>query len=464
MDFLRRESGLFANFSADSRIGCSKFSASKPLLVAAEGSRRGGNGDPLAVNMLELRYEKQTMGIIKPSFISLDSSHLNTLSDHLSSSKAVERKQATDFGNLLQEKGFVLVLSIHHILEMIAIEDEEKAKQRLAFLRSRPLVGWIAPANESAALGSVVDIMAAEAWAALTIEKSDANSIRDHVAPNLFKVGTGEEAVAPYVEQWRLLQLGAQEQAKKSQVIASIAPTKVGLNGNLTVFDLLNGKLRSPTELIKKKNEMKASLSNEIAVRGDRRIKNAFGAAEYFYDGVFNMTLPHPTNNLNFVSKVLADIYISLDELNQKTTTEEIGYLGEFRKKLMCASEASKFNFKYRIKDIKQYQIPSWIVQDSLRVHGQDLLERKGSDITDRYLACLAPYAAITFVDKRTKQNFSQAAKKSCEFAKLIRRVEKASNYVKIGELLAEYVQPYRSWTFRKPHRSEGPCKARRLT
>lgn len=397
------------------------------------------------------------MGIIKPSFISLDSSHLNNLSDQLSSSKAVERKQATDFGNLLQEKGFVLVLSIHHILEMIAIEDEEKAKQRLAFLRSRPLVGWIAPANESPALGSVVDIMAAEAWAALTIEKSDAISIRDHVAPNLFKVGTGEEAVAPYVEQWRLLQLVAQEQARKSQVIASIAPTKVGLNGKMTVFDLLNGKLRSPTELIKKKNEMKASLSNEIEVRGDRRIKNAFGVSEYFYDDVFNM--PHPTNNLNFVSKVLADNYISLNELNQKTTTDEIGHLAEFRKMLICASEASKFNFRYRIKDIKQYQIPSWVVQDSLRVHRQDLLERKGSDITDKFLACLASYAAITFVDKRTKQNFSQAAKKSCEFAKLIRRVEKASNYVKIGELLAEYVQPYRRGHFGSPMRAKNHAR-----
>ena len=200
MDSLRIESRPFANLSADSRIDCSKFSVSKPLLVAAEASRRGGNNDPLTVNMLELRYEKQTMGIVKPSFISLDSSHLNKLIDHLSSSKAVERKQAIVFGNLLQEKGFVLVLSIHHILEMIAIEDEEKAKQRLAFLRSWPLVGWIAPANESPALGSVVDIMAAEAWAALTIEKSDAISIRDHVAPNLFKVGTGEEAVAPYVD------------------------------------------------------------------------------------------------------------------------------------------------------------------------------------------------------------------------------------------------------------------------
>jgi hypothetical protein len=76
-------------------------------------------------------------------------------------------------------------------------------------------------------------------------------------------------------------------------------------------------------------------------------------------------------------------------------------------------------------------QLPSWIIQSSLRKYGQDLPERKGSDMTDLHLATLAPYA-ITYVDKRTKENFRRASLKSEEFRRLVCETKKASSYVEI--------------------------------
>jgi hypothetical protein len=85
---------------------------------------------------------------------------------------------------------------------------------------------------------------------------------------------------------------------------------------------------------------------------------------------------------------------------------------------------------------VKMERIPSWVIQNSLRKYGQDLPERKGSDLTDSYLTCLAGYADITCVDKRTKENVTRARRKCAEFAMIVRQVEKAGHYSQIAKLL----------------------------
>jgi hypothetical protein len=56
--------------------------------------------------------------------------------------------------------------------------------------------------------------------------------------------------------------------------------------------------------------------------------------------------------------------------------------------------------------------------------------------LTDNYLACLSAYADVTYVDKRTLENFRRAEQKSPELKVLLRRVEKASNYRMIAQQL----------------------------
>ena len=42
------------------------------------------------------------------------------------------------------------------------------------------------------------------------------------------------------------------------------------------------------------------------------------------------------------------------------------------------------------------------MIEECMRAHAQDQPERKGSDLNDTHLLCLAPYADVTYVDKRT--------------------------------------------------------------
>jgi hypothetical protein len=71
-----------------------------------------------------------------------------------------------------------------------------------------------------------------------------------------------------------------------------------------------------------------------------------------------------------------------------------------------------------------------------MRAHAHDQPERKGSEVNDTHLLCLAPYADITYVDKRTLENVRRARRKVGAFSQLVGRVEKAGGYAEIAARL----------------------------
>ncbi|RWX58876.1 hypothetical protein EN780_35755 [Mesorhizobium sp. M4B.F.Ca.ET.089.01.1.1] len=86
--------------------------------------------------------------------------------------------------------------------------------------------------------------------------------------------------------------------------------------------------------------------------------------------------------------------------------------------------------------------MPSGIIYNAIRRFHPDTHEWDGSELTDRYLACLAAYADVTYVDKRTYEACRLARQKSETFAALARHVEKAGSYEAIpGQLAARFAQ-----------------------
>ena len=83
-------------------------------------------------------------------------------------------------------------------------------------------------------------------------------------------------------------------------------------------------------------------------------------------------------------------------------------------------------------------QFPSWIIGHCLRRFGQDVPERKGSDLNDGYLLALAAYADLTLVDKRAMENVRRARTGSAAFAGLIRNVAKAATYLDVSAAISD--------------------------
>ncbi|MBZ9993145.1 hypothetical protein [Mesorhizobium sp. BH1-1-4] len=94
------------------------------------------------------------------------------------------------------------------------------------------------------------------------------------------------------------------------------------------------------------------------------------------------------------------------------------------------------------VAGVREDRLPSGIIYNAMRRFHPDTREWDGGELTDRYLAGLAAYADVTYVDKRTHEAFRIARQKSEPFAALDRHIEKTGSYDAIpGQLTAYFAQ-----------------------
>ncbi|MCP3395329.1 hypothetical protein NLM27_42100 [Bradyrhizobium sp. CCGB12] len=84
----------------------------------------------------------------------------------------------------------------------------------------------------------------------------------------------------------------------------------------------------------------------------------------------------------------------------------------------------------------RRLAIPSGVIGGAIARYHPDTKEWDGSELADRHLGCLAAYADVTFVDKRTLEASRQAKQKSKAFASVVRSIERAADYVTIAQKL----------------------------
>ncbi|MFG1432359.1 hypothetical protein V5F69_15065 [Xanthobacter sp. V2C-4] len=81
------------------------------------------------------------------------------------------------------------------------------------------------------------------------------------------------------------------------------------------------------------------------------------------------------------------------------------------------------------LKRVRMYILPSRIIEDVLRVHGQPRERQTDSDVHDRHLAVLAAYCDVLYVDKRTSEDFRRAMHKEPRLKGLVGEIAKAADF-----------------------------------
>lgn len=369
-------------------------------------------------------------------FVALDSSHLAGWSRDWASPQSSRAQAARQFEQRLADTGWVPLLSWHHLEELLSHRDLVVAEERVRFLSALSVVGWIVHADGDAGFGSILDLMAAEAAIALERPGASALEVRDSTRPRLIRVGTGAEAMAPYAPIWRELQPHFWQRAEENRAVVAVTRATGSNLSSRRVFDLLASQLRSPTDAEAELKAMMDYLTQEVRDRGDKRIGDPAAVAAAFYRTVAQTAASFPSDARAFVIEGLIMKGIEASDIGPATTLGDLDDIGIFRGQLKVAAEAGGLPWPAVKDEVRMEQFPSWIIDRGLRLHGQDVPERKGSELTDGHLACLAAYADLTYVDKRTKESCRQAGLKSTAFANVLRRVEKASNYTDIGASL----------------------------
>ena len=285
-------------------------------------------------------------------------------------------------------------------------------------------------------VGLNLDILAVETSAALEPD-SNAESVRDRASRHLVKFGTGEQALLPFEAHWEVLREYVWEE--KTREIVAVSRSNYIDDSKAKLKDLQNARLRSPADVERQFELMQKRLAQDIQLRGDKRIKDPAAAAARFLDDVKARAVEIFTDASDPTHQIMRSHGLDPSQAGPNTTTTDIGDLAAFQHRLRIVSEILAVPFEELKTWVVEEQIPSCVIQGAINRYRQDAQERKGSDLTDNYLACLAAYADITYVDKRTLENIRRAQQKCPELVTLLRRVEKASHYQLILNQLASW-------------------------
>lgn len=376
---------------------------------------------------------KSRSDIRRLRLVALDSSQLGDLARDSLSPEQGRRQHARRFQNALTAEAAVPLLCYHHFEELLQHENDAVVARRLSFLRTLPAVAWVRPADGRVGLGTIVDILSAEVRAALADPSLDAEGIRAATRDRLIKVGSGAEAIAPIEAFWRILAEVARKRAGRSREIVAITGGDIPAAPELRVSQLTAGTLRDPLEAQRFTVAAQERLAADISARGDRRIADPGGVAEGFWERVRGEALGLYAP---FSNPILADLRrrgIGEDDLAGDPTVGELIELMEYRGKLEVVTEACGLDCTGLRSRSAMHRLPTWRIERGLRVHGQRRPRNAGGDLTDRHLVCLAPYADIVFVDRRTAEDVRRLRAADGDLSPMLQAVMKVGPYGKVA-------------------------------
>jgi hypothetical protein len=378
---------------------------------------------------------EQVNKLIRLKYVALDSSQLGAIARDKCSKDKARQNRATEFARGLDQSGSILLLSWHHLQELFSHHKADVVAQRVEFVRSLPMVASIASIAGDNIIGSVIDIQAAETRIAFKEPAASVESIRDEASKTLFRLVSGAEAVQPFMQSWTELGPEWARQQERSREIIAISRSGFAAISHVKIFDLLKGTSRTPEGIQQQLQNLHSRLSQDIRERGDKRISDAEWTSALFLGDV-NRLGAATLGAENPALTILSLFNIDISEIGPETTVGDVGAIGTFRSKLHVLNQHLALPWQELKARIKEDRLPSGVIQSGVAQFHPDTQERDGSELTDRHLACLSPYANVTYVDKRTHEAFRQARLKLEKFAKVAGRVEKVGEYASVLNLL----------------------------
>ncbi|WP_157003186.1 hypothetical protein [Ralstonia sp. A12] len=368
-----------------------------------------------------------------PRLVVLDTSHIVGLAADSISPNREQRRAAEEFIHSLVEHAWLPLLCWHHVEELLQHQNDKLVEARLRYLRSWPLMAWIQAQDSRAGPGSVVDVLQAEVVAAHRHAGTDALEVRELARDSLLAMGPGTEAIPEVFRDWRLLRSTLVAQQQKAREITAISRWRAMDVDGTRVADWMDKPLRHSDEAARMLQLLRGNLTKEIATRGDRRISDPATVADTFISEIVRGGQAiNRRNSPSPAIQTLVNAGMDLEDIDPSITLAEATNLLTFHKRLAIVAKTSGLPLQELKRTVTQNRLPVTVIQECMRLYAHDQPERKGSELNDVHLLCLAPYADVTYVDKRTLESVRRAKGKNAVFAELVEHVGKAGSYSEI--------------------------------
>jgi len=223
---------------------------------------------------------------------------------------------------------------------------------------------------------------------------------------------------------------------ERAREIAAISRWRGSNIDDSLIADLVGQPARNPEEAIRVFQVLRSSLVREIAVRGDKRITDPKASADAFLADVVRDGWPLKGEDQSPTNQLLVGAGLDPEDIDPSATFAETMNLLTFHKRLRIVAQASSLPWAELKRTVTRRQLPVAVIEECMRAYAHDQPERKGSELNDTHLLCLAPYADVTYVDRRTLESVRRAKRKDAIFDQIVGRVARAGSYADIAAAL----------------------------
>lgn len=309
----------------------------------------------------------------------------------------------------------------------MTVDNDESARERVSYIQAIPLLAWMRLDKHSAGLASISHILAAEAIAASEGYK-DLIAIRDRARSLLLRTGSGREAIGDKGWVWEVVRPQLLARKGRDDFVAAVLPVRT-FDENRTIGEICESAINSPGERREQLKRIYRHVFNEAFTSNGGDPARARQWTEDFMDMVLP-GLPQPgTSVRDLLVSSLVGQGIDASEIRDDCVLADLSRLGIFRSQLRVIASETGRSFD-DLKRIPMDALPSRVISEALKRHGQKRDLRPGSDLHDGHLAVLAAYCDTLYVDKRTSEDFRRARQKEPWLDGLIGEIAKAPDFM----------------------------------
>ena len=364
--------------------------------------------------------------IDRPCIIAPDSAHWSLWLDAMRSPKSDLRQRATSLHERLMEQGRVPLLSWHHLEELLGGKDDECAAARMASLRAMPFIAWLRFPHAAGGVGSIVDIFAAEVIAACE-GHNNLIAVRDRARSLLLMTGNGRQAIGEHGWVWEAVRPVLHSRQNHVTAVATL--------GSMQTFD----QTKTIGELSKLYIADRATLRTKLvaiyeqafqqALRGTNgKEARAREIAHDFIERTLAMAPPPGATVRDYLVSILISQELDEVEIRDDCVLGDLMRLALFRSQLRIVAEQISRPFA-DLKLVSMDLIPSFVIDEAIRIHRQSRDKLPGSDVHDRHLAVLAAYCEFLYVDRRTSEDLLRVRRKEPQISALLGNIAKAGDF-----------------------------------
>jgi hypothetical protein len=377
------------------------------------------------------------MMIQKTRFVVIDTSTINKVAKDFFDSDSGLRRDAKAVVDFLSQDGWVPVISLHHLLEMVQHPDPCIVQHRLKFLQSIALLGFIKPClgPQFPGTGSAVDVFAREVLAIVRGCKT-IDHIATTVRSTLLNVTSGDQLIHSDSHSVDILRKHADFQHCEGIEIASISRADPGSTRDLKFNAMIAGINRSRSERKLFLEQARLSLQRDLATYGDKRLTDAESISTRFWSSVVADIDEIDESDPNALDRLLNGMGLSFSDISSEMTMEDVGFLATFRAILNIVEPLLRRNLS--VAEINQNACPSWRLSREILRRQNRAARVSGSNLTDAHLAGVVWYVDAVEVDKRTLEFIRQITRDDKELANYAGRFFKCSSYRELPEKLRE--------------------------